>query len=65
MSIPTLKQFTKQELLNTLIDCRNQLEIAYQETMQRDFWHASVLASFASEYLAYELHREDKRNTTH
>lgn len=65
MSIPTLKQFTKHELLNTLIDCRNQLELAYQETRHRDFWRASILASFASDFLEYVIHQEENDHTTH
>lgn len=61
MNIASLKQFSKIELIHTLMDCAAYLERAYQETSERDFWLAAVQASFACDFLQYEeaVHQKD------
>lgn len=49
----------------TLMECSKQLEIAYQETMQRDFWQAAIKANVACEYLNYEVNAQEQNFTIH
>ena len=65
MTIPSLKQFSKKELICVLMECAKHLEQAYQETLDREFWRVAVQASFASEFLQYEICAQEKNYTTH
>ncbi|EHL29715.1 hypothetical protein [Legionella drancourtii] len=65
MIIPTLKQFSKHELIHLLMECAKHLEQAYQETLDRELWRVAVQASFASEFLQFEVCGQEKNYTTH
>lgn len=55
MSIVSLKEFTTIELIHTLMECAQNLERAYQETQDRDYWRIALQAESASEFLKYEI----------
>lgn len=65
MTISALKEFSKIDVMNVLTRCAWLLECAYQETMNKEFWRASMQANIASDYLLNDLNLQNEIQTIH
>lgn len=63
--ISTLKRFSNEELIQLLCACSESLAVAYQNSLDKDFWHIAIQARLACESLRYEIHSQTRRYPIH
>ncbi|MBA2710138.1 MAG: hypothetical protein H0U57_06065 [Tatlockia sp.] len=60
-----IKTFNREELLDLLWDCAQNLALCYQENLDQSLNLTSAKAFQACDYLLYEIQKEQFTQTTH
>jgi hypothetical protein len=65
MSVAVMTQFSADEIACILRLCGKSLADAYQVTLDKELWYRSTMALQASEYLIYEIQKQQQDDWIH
>ena len=63
--IRSMTTFSQEDLYCVLKRCEENLEDAYQESLNKELWAASCQAKLACTYLMYEIQKEKNNHQIH